>query len=182
MSDYEKQLQTYQSLGRQGDKVHDDLIGRRIVKGLGFTNAAKAIYELERRAVGETRGEMPLWLRAQRLFLVGIRQLPDWQYLTNRWRAETLVCKHIGEALKLIELAEDYEENKEDVPLIYLRIVDTTRAFALTLWLASELPLLKPEFTVFPVEVNNRWRAVMHTVDDFVAQFGPYEFKQEMFE
>ena len=182
MSDWQKQLQAYQELGCQGDKVHDDLIGRRILKGLGFTNATKTIYALERRAVGDTQGEMPLWLRAQRIFLVGLRQSSDWGYLTNRWRANTTNTKHIDDAIKLLEIANDYEEDAEDVPLIYVRLQDTAHAFAVTLWLADELRLLKPMFKVCPVKVKLKWRAVVQSIEEFVAQFGPYEFRPELFE
>ena len=182
MSDHEQQLQSYQVLGRQGDKVHDDLIGRRIIKGLGFTNATKVIYELERRAAGETQGELPLWLRAQRLFLIGLRQLPDWNYLTNRWRPDTLNCKHIEGAINLIQIADDYIENDEDVPLIYARILNTMNAYAVTLWLVEELQLLKPPFKVYPADIQPKWRVVVQSIDEFVTQFGPYEFKPEVLE
>jgi hypothetical protein len=182
MSDYDKQLQSYQVLGRLDAKKHDDLIGRRIIQGLGFTTSNKMVYELEKRVIGETQGELPLWLRAQRLFLVGLRHNPDWNYLTNRWRTETGVVRCLDEAVVLLEIAEDYEEHSEDVPLVYTRILNEETAFAVTLWLADELKLLKPPYKVFPTKVNTKWRAVAQNIREFVAQFGPYEFTPEMFE
>ena len=177
MDDWEAQQRHYQALGRLADKAGEDLIGRRIVRGLGFTRAEKTIYELERRILGGTNGEAPLCERAIRVFKRLLWRDPRWSHLFSDsgngwcWDTEVRLVRNID------EITDRYESQAyEGLPVIFTHYAASKTSRAYSCWPAADLQLLKPPFMVVQCELSDpQWRVVEQETVAFVAQFGPYQ-------
>jgi len=180
MANWEDQRQVYKDLGRLAEKTDDDLLGRRIIRGLGHTNGEKIIYKLEHMIIGTEYGSEPLYKRALRIFTTLVGRNTDWCHLvkhsllagaTPPWEPFTLTIKGPSEAVERFSQAEDYDRR----PLMFSRLQDTKDALVFTIWQPDELRLLRPPFNVLACPVlEAKWRLVYQDVVHFVQQFGPY--------
>ena len=155
---------------RVTDQKTEDLISRRIWKGLGMSGSVnKHISRVELNLRGAINYEDPLFDRVKFIFEYAYAQ-------THRlkWHIETLEIKNNEEALDHInEMLQTIE-----FPIMMTRVKNTENSFTFSTWNADEITtILKSPYSILQTEVTSKLVAVQETAH-FVEQFGPYEIFQ----
>lgn len=176
MENWELRRARYADAGRLGDQAFEDMLGRRILRGLGCTE--KQIHKLERFVLGSVNAELPLWTRASGLFLELLKRRPEWAYLPLGWHLETL---HTGRNAdkEVLELLDMFESERDPVFFAMPKSGGEAAGAAYSLWDAGlALRHLKPPYRVVALDVPPGKCLVAQDASHFVAQFGPYEHMQ----
>lgn len=173
MPDWERQRENYKQLGRLADKKYEDLIGRRIIRGLGFTNAPKAIYGIEQQLLGTSYGEEPLYNRAVRVFQHLLTKRGELAFAQEgwNWQPEARLIKDYTEIVERINSGA-----YTGLPLIFTRLKAGKESRTYMCWPIDDINTLLPPFKVLrtePIAVGEFWLVEMDTAH-FVGQFGPF--------
>lgn len=174
MEHWEARAEFYASRGRKEDQAFEDMLGRRILKGLGCSE--KQIYQLERFVFAQDSGEDPLWHRASKLFLALLARQPQWSYLAQQWYLEAMkVGKNKDK--EAVELLEQFGGGMKKPVVFTVPKANADRVCtAFSLWpLDSELVLLNPPYRVVTHIAELELAVVAQEAAHFVTQFGPYE-------
>lgn len=181
MEDWRERRQNYLELGRRDAQPQEDMIARRIVKGLGFTRIEKSIYLLERAVLGSTYGKLPMWIRAKQVFESLLRtnyhnHTNPLAYAQQDWTPEALQIKDNAEAIARFTEWGRFTAYHAPLPLMFTRIAGTDDSLTYALWPPKDLTFLRPPFTVLPLEeAAAQLRLVVQETTLFVRQFGPFE-------
>lgn len=180
MADWEARRAHYKEIMRRDDQSHEDMIARRIVRGLGYANAEKVMYALERSVLGTTHGTSPMWVRATAVFEAAVatnaRNKSNALAKLRNWKMEARQIKDNAEAAERFEDWWMYDRLKPGVtylPLMFVQIKGTAECRVYSLWLPEYLALLTPPYTVLEFKAAT-YRLVVQDVTVFVSQFGPY--------
>jgi len=174
MTDWQRQRDKYKELGRLTDKKYEDLIGRRIIRGLGFSSAEKAIYSIESQLLGATYGEDPLYERAVRVFQHILNKRGELAFAPEgwNWQPEARLIKDATEIVERINSAA-----YTGLPLIFTRFKEGRTSRVYMCWPIDDIHVLPPPFNVLatePIGCGEFWLVEQDTTH-FVASFGPYE-------
>ena len=153
----------------------EDVVARRVLRGLGLTE--KRLPDAERFTFGEAKYDDSLWQRTYRLAHIGLRQAG-----VRGVNLETLKVngKHKDVATRFTEAIE---EDPKHANTVYLtRIGKTKKALAYALSGLTGAPggisltRLKPPFVVQDSVMG--YGLIVQNIEDFIEQFGPYEWRQ----
>jgi len=165
-----EQRKAYAELGRLDEKGDEDLMGCRIMRGMGVRTAPKLVYDCERALFGTTFGDTPLFTRAYNVFLHFVRQTHPWH--ADNWRPQVLNSSSTDKVLRRLSGGA-----WEGLPLLFVRFGKSKICRVFSIWQAPVLAGLSPQFTVWSCSLPEPdLRCVTHDVPEFVQQFGPFEF------
>lgn len=161
----------------------EDLIARRVMRGLGY--AMPRLKDLERALSLPSDFDRPSWDRVEAVLrAMAMRSGKGWVLGDSRdfpghFRLETLDADKNRRAIK--DLAPVLDASvAPPLPLYFTRITGTLLSKAYFLVgheFAADTAWLKPPFTVLS-EHGQHWLVEQDT-EAFVAQFGPYTFGPE---
>ena len=173
MEAWQVQQQLYAEQGRSGDQAYEDLVARRVLRGLGARNAQRDISVLEHRVLGEASPNTPLWPRTKRLFITLLSRIPKHAHLVRTRDIQAVRVKDNADAIERMTDCTDHKPGMQ--PLLLARIADTTVSRAYMLWPADALYELVPTFEVVPADLGVRsLRLVIQDTTHFVRSLGPY--------
>ena len=164
----------YARAGRLSQKPMEDMLARRILRGLGGTESR--VYSMERIIFGVTYEEDSLWTRATRMFMeLMTRSRIDW--LAEHWvldavkvsgdnDAVTRICEY-GDLQGLLVLFTIPKGGRK-LTLAYAPWPDNT-----------ELSTLTPPYKVLACEQLHGYKIVVQDAMHFVQQFGPFAIPVE---
>ena len=179
MEHWEARQDYYKSRGRQDDQAFEDMLGRRILKGLGCSE--KQVYLLERLVFGADNGESPLWIRASKLFSELLGRRRNWGHLPLGWHLETLRTNKDKDK-DAVERLQQFAGNTPELVLFTIPKNGTDRTGTVYAAWPKDTPLslLAPPYRVVAVLEGTHQRVVAQEAAHFVAQFGPYEYGEEL--
>jgi len=162
----------YRKLETLTEQTVEDLVARRVLRGLGLV--ARQLPQIEKVLFADPQYDTALWPRAKRLL--------EYAWARNgylgalKWRTEVYETnvdhKDIMDRLEpgLSELAvQDYRFVRAARPLFLTRMKNTTDSFAYSLWFPLELEQLEPPYTVLRKE--HGILIVLQETERFVSQF-----------
>jgi len=174
MEHWEARADFYKSRGRKEDQAYEDMLGRRILKGLGCSE--KQIYQLERYVFAQDSGEDPLWHRSSRLFLALLARRPQWSHLAQQWYLE---ARKVGKNKdkEAVELLEQFGAGSKQPVVFTVPKANADRVCtAFALWpMETPMETLNPPYRVVTHIAELNMAVVAQEASHFVAQFGPYE-------
>ena len=175
---WEEARRAYQQPGRQNSQADEDLIARRIIKGLGFSMTSSVVCRLEQGLLGGQYSDDPMFDRARALFKHILATYADHDgHLARRWNIQVLTA--VSQAVLLdkvydqVHLSTAFKNG--EWPLIFGRVEQSNIGQAFTPWYAEELVSLVPPFDVLELQ-GSGYRLVRQEATHFVAQFGPYSY------
>ena len=177
MSMWQARRKLYRDAGRLDDQKYEDMIGRRVLRGLGVRE--KDIGLLEASLAGMQSPEQPLWPRVRALLPALRNKINEVApFVLPEWKADAVLSAPMSPSLTvrlmLMTPARDLR------PLILAmemsgshRQILHNDGLAVTYWHVDELMYLKPPYRV-DVYLDD-YRAVVQSIVTFFRQFGPYE-------
>lgn len=174
MSDWIKRREFYAQQSRLDDQLYEDMLARRVIKGLGFNNASKGIYKAEQVVLGQTRGDLPLWHRAREILPVAINRYSQHKGLLSNAVIDSFEVEDYTEAYERMS-AYDWQSRNQR-PVLFTKKKNTHTCYVYTYWTTDEFNLhrLAPPYTVLPADDYPKWFFTQQEAAHFVAQFGPY--------
>lgn len=172
MRPWEVQTKLYAQNGRAADKAHEDLIARRILRGIGAKNAQRDIKVLEQRVLGYSDSEQPMLKRAINLFITLLRRIPDKAYLSRKWDIQVAKVKSEQEAIARMTVATSYRPGDE--PLLLTRLHNTSLSRTYRILASDALYELIPPYTVLEAELDTSLRLIAQETTMFIKSLGPY--------
>lgn len=175
MEQWEVRRDYYASRGRKDDQAFEDMLGRRVLKGLGCTE--KQVYKLERLVFGADDGERPLWIRASKLFSELLSRRQAWGHLARGWHLETLQTRKDKDK-EAVERLQQFAGATPEPVLFTMPKGDGERTGTVyCIWPAdTKLDALMPPYRVVAILEDLPSVVVAQEAAHFVAQFGPYEY------
>jgi hypothetical protein len=155
----------------------EDLVARRVLKGLGLT--AKQLPAVERHLLGQADFDKALWDRVHAVLrAVWLRQGGTAHFVRQNYRIE--VCednaKHGLALARMTEALETMPENwvlsaMEPAPILLTRVKDTLVSLAfMPVWPQGNMQWLTPPLNV--VAQCQDWWIIMQPTDKFIANLG----------
>jgi len=151
------------------DQKTEDLISRRIWKGLGMSGpVASNINNLELNTIGVIQYEEPLFDRLRAIFEYACRSKT---YKFN-WKIEAIEIKNNNEAMDHInEMALTIA-----YPVLFTRVKNTNDSLVFSTWdMDIFTNILIPPYTVLALEGQGSKLVAIQETTHFVGQFGPYD-------
>lgn len=159
----------------------EDLIARRVLKGMGLVQAR--LYDVEHALHIRDTSNTPLWERTLEVFRQvalrsGIRKFGYDRTNPGMFEIELKeVGPHHKEIMELVPLFEAL--TTPPYPLFLTRLKGTQQSWAYFVLERDgdgsvTVPWLQPPFTVIKELESGFWLAVQET-EKFIAQFGPYQ-------
>ena len=172
MENWKARRAYYASKGRPDDQPFEDTLGRRILKGLGCTE--KHVYRLEQYIFSASSGELPLWIRASKLFLEMLGRSAYWGYLARTWHLETRFTGANKDA-EILDLLSEFElTGKLPVFFTLPKSGESQLATVYSLWPEkTAMNWLNPPYRV--IGQMGEHVVVAQEASHFVAQFGKYD-------
>ena len=168
--------EAHRQLGSLNKQTVEDLVARRVLKGLGLTPAR--LYAAERELFGRTDGDDPIWARTYRV-LEGVwnREVAT-QGLLRYWRLEVVTAKdrpgHVDIMDRLSILAAVVSPEARPLPVLLVRYGKSTRSAAYVVMAKADTQYaLKPPWIVL-FDLGPHFQVHLQQIDHFVEQFGPY--------
>lgn len=167
----------YVHAGRPGDQSREDMMARRILRGLG--GSEKLLCRMENIVFGCAYNDEPLWPRTAKLFktVVQYAWVParSWSFDASAANGQREVIARFDD-LDIVEA-----ENAGTVPVVFA--MSTKEGSVYAPWCGDTLPhtvsTAALPFTVLR-DLGNGYVLVMQDIVTFVRQFGPYEmFKDD---
>jgi hypothetical protein len=172
MEAWEVQKQLYREQGRTEDQAHEDLIARRVLRGMGARNAQRDICVMEQRVLGEVNREQPLWPRTKLLFTTLLQRIPLRAQLVRSWDIQAMQVKNHTDAVERMTICERYATG--DVPLLFTRVGNSKISRVYVIWSEGFLNSLTPPFEVVRADLACDLRLVVQETTEFVRSLGPY--------
>lgn len=98
MESWEVRKQVYKDAGRPQDQSFEDMLGRRVLKGLRISE--KKLYNAEMELFGYGYHEDPLWIRASRIFTDLMERKSDTVDILSGWEIDTAQVSNDNQALE----------------------------------------------------------------------------------
>jgi hypothetical protein len=172
MEAWEVQRQLYRAQDRVGDQSHEDMIARRVLRGMGAVNAQRDVAQMEYKVFGIVDATQPLWVRTHKLFTTLLARMPQHAGLARSWSVQAMQVKNHADAVDRMTVADKYAQGDE--PLVFARLGVTKVIIAYLTWPADELKDLSPPFEVVSAELVSELRLVAQDATRFVQSLGPY--------
>ena len=170
MSNWEDQRQHYIDELRLDEKSVEDRVARRVIRGIGVTNADKHIGLLELQVLGTAYTDQPLWPRAERLFRAFLSRNGKHKYRLDDWTIQLSEEKHEKAAMKRFMCML---EDGISFPLLMVMFADSKANQCYSLWDPADAAyFLYPPARI--LAMAGKFWIVGQEIEDFIKQFGPY--------
>ena len=170
--DWQDRRAFYDSIGKGGAQAHEDMVARRILSGLGITNADKNIYKLEERTLGFTQGDLPLWHRTKQILEIILEQNNSW-ILAPTPLMDVALSKSHKDALERLSTLDWRSQGVR--PILFTRLHKSQICRTYTFWKPDELRNLTPPFSVLESDEHPEWYFTVQDARLFIQQLGPLE-------
>lgn len=172
---WKEQREAYKTKQTLSDKKDEDLVARRVLRGLGLTE--KQLPTLERELFGECKHDRPIWPRTLLVLKHSLRNAAERSIALFRRKVEVIPFTKRSGKREVLERFELYGKSDNGYPIFFARISGTTSAIAITAWLNADVGIyLTPPYKAIS-ELPGHYHIILQDITDFVSQFGPYSYE-----